>query len=104
MVYKYPIFFIDDLILFAKASLNQVKTIKTCLDVFFVPFRQRVSKEKSRVFFSRNMNHSYARDINSKLCFSITNDLGKYLGIPLHQKRITKATYAYLVEKVCHRL
>lgn len=36
--------------------------------------------------------------------FPLTSDLGKYLGVPLVHKRVTKATYHHLIEKFQQRL
>lgn len=47
--------FADDLIFFAEANLEQVELIQSILDVFCQSSGQKVSKEKSRVFFSNNV-------------------------------------------------
>lgn len=47
--------FADDLTLFAEASMGQVEIIKTILRLFCDSFGQRVSSEKTRVFFSKNV-------------------------------------------------
>ena len=96
--------FANNLILFIKASVNQAEIVKTCLNVFCVAFAQRVSKEKTWVFFFRNLNHNYVKEINSHMGLFITHDLGKHLGIPFHHKRIIKAIYTHLVEKVQNRI
>lgn len=38
------------------------------------------------------------------LGFSRAADLGKYLGMPLHHKRVTKSTYQFLLDKANNRL
>ena len=98
------LFFTDDLVLFVEVSIKQVKIVKICLEVFCATSSQKVNKEKTKMFFSRNVNHNYAKEICNNLGFSSIGDLGKYIGIPLHHRNVTKATYAHLVEKVQNRL
>jgi len=43
--------FIDDLILFSKASLEQVEVIYTCLELFYNSSNRKVSQEKTRIYF-----------------------------------------------------
>ena len=46
------LFFPNDLVLFAKADLKNFIAIKDALDTFCELFGQKISVEKSRVFFS----------------------------------------------------
>ena len=94
------LFFADDLILFAKASISQAKIMTKCLQIFCQSSGQKVSQEKTRVYFSRNINHMRAKEINKKLGFKPTSDLGKYLGVKLHHQRITRSTYNYIIMKI----
>ena len=67
------LFFADDLVLFAKADRKNCMSIKDLSETFCVLFGQKVSAEKSRVFFSLNVS----RDAYEDLC--------RHLGIGLHQ-------------------
>lgn len=96
--------FADDLLLFEGASMDQAETIKDILDSFCASFCQRVSLEKTRVFYSRNVHWDRMRDINNVLGFSSTEDLGKYLGVPILHKKVTRSTFNYVLEKVKSRL
>lgn len=49
------LFFADDLILLAEASLEQVSVVKDCLEMFCKASGQRVNASKTRVFFSHNV-------------------------------------------------
>lgn len=44
------------------------------------------------------------KELCSNLGFSITDDLSKYLGVPLLHKCASKETYSYVVEKVIAKL
>lgn len=53
---------------------------------------------------SPNTSGGVARDICRECGIAMTDDLGKYLGVPLIHKRVTKHTYSHIVEKVQARL
>ena len=84
--------------------MSQVGVIKQCLDTFCSSSGQRVSSEKTRIFFSRNVNHVIREDISREFNFSRTNNLGKYLGVPLIHSRTTTSTYKAILEKTVSRL
>lgn len=44
--------FADDIILFAKGEMSQVEPILKILELFYSSLGQKVSREKTRVFFS----------------------------------------------------
>lgn len=75
------LFFADDLILIAKASLNQVKTIQKCLVIFYGCFGQKVNLSKTKVFGSKNVAANLAKDIGKIFRFQLTENLGSYLGM-----------------------
>ena len=77
------LFFADDLVLFVKASLDQVDIISKVLDNFCLSSGHRISKEKTTVFFSRNTDNHVAQQIGDGFGFKITTDMGKYLGVPI---------------------
>ncbi|KAK0605740.1 hypothetical protein LWI29_030217 [Acer saccharum] len=98
------LFFADDLILFGHASVQQANIMKECLDVFCDLSGQQVSFPKSRVHCSKNVTDHISRALAATCGSPITNDLGNYLGVPLIHGRITKGTYAEIVEKTHKRL
>ena len=77
------LFFADDLIIFAEARLDQVQVIKDCLNAFGGASAQKVNVGKTRVFFSRNINHNIKSQLSHSLGFNMSADLGRYLGVPL---------------------
>ena len=48
--------FADDLVLFAETSLDQVENISACLDIFSDSSGEKVSSEKTKVFFCNIMS------------------------------------------------
>ena len=77
------LFFADDLVLFAKADHKNCVAIRDVLETFCELFEQKVSDEKSQVFFSPNISRETREDLCSTLGFQSTPALGKYLGFPI---------------------
>ncbi|KAH9735402.1 putative ribonuclease H protein [Citrus sinensis] len=73
-------FFADDLLLLAEASCDQAKVLNTVLDVFCTSSGEKM------------------------LGFSVTDNLGRYLGMPLLHSRVFKNTYQGIVDTVERRL
>jgi hypothetical protein len=70
------------------------------LDLFCNSSGQKVSKDKSRVFFSKNVGWHKRRDLSNDLGIQTTDDLGKYLGVPILHKKFSKNTYQFVLDKV----
>lgn len=98
------LFFADDLILFNEASLVQAQVVNSVLNDFCNFSGQKVNANKTKVFFSRNVNHLKKEQICEIMGFGCTSDLGKYLGTPLLHKRVTRGTYQFLLDTVQQRL
>lgn len=96
--------FADDLILFAEASVAQIRVIRRVLERFCVASGQKVSLEKSKIFFSENVHRDLEQLISVESGIKSTKDLGKYLGMPVLRKRINKDTFGEILERVSTRL
>ncbi|XP_061369208.1 uncharacterized protein LOC133312081 [Gastrolobium bilobum] len=44
------------------------------------------------------------RELSNELGFSLTGDLGKYLGVNLHHKRVTKGSFSHIIERVNRKM
>ncbi|KAG7567714.1 Ribonuclease H domain [Arabidopsis thaliana x Arabidopsis arenosa] len=96
--------FADDLILFAEASVSQVRVIRRVLERFCEASGQKISLEKSKIFFSNNVSRDMERLISGESGIGCTRELGKYLGLPILQKRMNKETFGEVLERVSSRL
>ncbi|VVA32958.1 Hypothetical predicted protein, partial [Prunus dulcis] len=67
-------------------------------------FGQTMNFAKSAIFCSPNTCKMVAKEIGAICGSPITENLGKYLGMPLLHSRVTKATYNGLLDKVQSRL
>ncbi|CAN1130010.1 Putative ribonuclease H protein At1g65750 [Linum perenne] len=97
-------FFADDLVLFGEASASQALVINDIFERFCAASGQSVSKEKSRVYFCKNIPQDKASEIVSILGISATRDLGRYLGVPILHGRVTKHTYSYILDRLDRKL
>lgn len=75
-----------------------------CLDQFCLYSRQKVNVEKSKIFFSDNVSAQLAQAISNWSGFTKTNNLGKYMGVPLLHNKVSILIYSYVLEKIQERL
>ena len=80
--------FANDLILFAEATMDQVNVASSCFDFFCGTLGGKVSNDKTRVFFSQNVNWRMKEEISNSMGFQLIDNHGKYLGINLHRKSL----------------
>ncbi|CAL2243105.1 unnamed protein product [Prunus armeniaca] len=98
------LFFADDLILFSEASPKHARIMKSCLDLFCTASGQTVNFSKSVVFCFPNTCKELAKEISTTCGLLLTDNLGKYLGMPILHHPVNKSTYYSIVEKVHNRL
>lgn len=77
------LFFADDLILFGQATATNCMNIISVLELFCNISGQSMNLQKSKLFVSPNIPISEARNLSNSCGVALTEDLGKYLGIPL---------------------
>ncbi|XP_074313583.1 uncharacterized protein LOC141648767 [Silene latifolia] len=98
------LFFADDMVLFAEAAVDQATIITRVLDIFCRASGEKVSLSKSRVFFSSNTRVEVQQAVSSRLGIEITENLGSYLGMPTINGRVTRNTFASIMERFDRRL
>lgn len=96
--------FADDVLLFAEANVEQILLMKNILDLFCRSSGQKVSEEKTHIFFSSNVDSRRRQEICNASSFQITDDLGKYLGVPILHKRVNRRSFQFILDKVDQRL
>jgi hypothetical protein len=96
--------FADDLLLFGEAQEGQMQCVIDVLNTFCGLSGQEVSQEKTSIFFSKNVS----RGVKDKLLrisgFRETDELGRYLGVPLIGQAPRKRDFQYLVDQVAAKL
>jgi hypothetical protein len=73
--------FVDDLLIFAKATLTEACTIKSCLDSYCAWSGQQVNEAKSSILFSKNTLASI-RSIKGIIPFHDSSLSATYLSLP----------------------
>lgn len=76
-------FLSDDLLLIAEASCDQANGIKKVLNTFCKSSGKKVSSQKTKVFFSKNVQQLEMKKIGEMFVFSVTNDLGNFIRMPI---------------------
>ena len=90
------LFFVDDLILFAKATNEIGDVISEVLRDFCLESGQKISCAKSRIYFSPNIGADLKEEICDKLGMFETNNFGKYLGFPLKDKGALRRQFDFV--------
>ncbi|KAL4323598.1 hypothetical protein GQ457_11G002080 [Hibiscus cannabinus] len=81
------------MILFVKASLDQLASIWLVLDGLFHVFGYKINLSKTKMFFSKNIPSATRQSISVGFGFAQIDDIGKYLGFPVPHLRITSTSY-----------
>ncbi|CAN1126042.1 Putative ribonuclease H protein At1g65750 [Linum perenne] len=84
--------------------MRQADIIARCLAVFCSASGQRVSNEKSVLFCSKNTPRTTAVEISDRLGFSLTDNLGRYLGVPILHERTSAQTYQGITDRISNKL
>lgn len=69
--------FADDIILFTEASVEQTHVVRKIMEAFCLSSRQKVSNDKTRIYFSPNTTDRIREEICASLGFLMAEDLGK---------------------------
>ncbi|XVF84679.1 hypothetical protein PTKIN_Ptkin17bG0057000 [Pterospermum kingtungense] len=98
------LFFADDMVLFAEASLKQLQVIMGILNGFCASSGKRVNFQKSQLFVSDNVPLEVASELSSFSGIPLIDDMGRYLGVPSIHGRVTTGLYADIVGRISARL
>lgn len=96
--------FADDLLLFAEASVDQMRIILDSLNSFCEASGQKINPEKTSIVFSKNVTGQEATKIAGYGGFSISENLGRYLGAHIFSGRSSVNRYRFLTDKINSRL
>ena len=96
--------FADDIILFSKVEARGCEAISDVLDKFCRESGQKISLDKSRIYFSPNVRNELKEEISERLGIRETNNIGKYVGFPLKHRGVPRNPYNFIVERVMNKL
>lgn len=92
------LFFADDLIFFAKALATQIEIVKYYLTKFSKAFGQKVNYAMSHIYFSPNITDEEAVSLSMVVGIPRTDNLDRYLGVPLLHQSVCKEIYVDLLD------
>lgn len=98
------IFFTDDNLLFFRANQHEAHTVKGCLTEYCSTSGQAVNYDKSSIIFNTNSSTDMRELV--AVCFGvrITNDFGRYLGLPSVLGCIKSAIFCFIEHRVRERV
>lgn len=97
-------FFVDDLVIFNKAKVDQAYLLKGILKPFCDFFGHKINARKSNMYFSKRVTTHLCVHISQIFGFQEVPNLGIYLRVPLLHERVTRNTFNFVVDKVRHKI
>lgn len=98
------LFFADYLILFGEATEDQTRTILACVERFSRRSGLTINFSKSLIYCSPNTCHRVRRRIGETAGIPVSENMGRYLGIPILQERVSKKTFDYILDSMKKKL
>lgn len=92
--------FADDIIIFFRANVDEVRNIQRCLHLYCKWTSQAFNREKSRCFFSRNVTGIIKANIKSWLGMKDLDKSTKHLGLPFVVGKNKSSTFDKLIMKI----
>lgn len=96
--------FADDLLLFARAKIQDVRAIDGCMKKYMSWSGQKVSTEKSTIHLSRNLDSQEALAISDLLQLQRLPDKAKHLRLPLLIPRSKSVAIEGIKEKLLSKI
>lgn len=96
--------FVDDTLIFLRASLLNFHKIIQILNVYCTASGQEVSMQKSSIFFWANIPEGLWNELLSILGKPHVMDLGNYLGIPTTWGRLKRDALAFVKDRVMAKI
>jgi hypothetical protein len=86
--------FANDLLIFGKASISIVASIKSCLDKYCRWSGQSINASKSSICFSRNTNPTTTEHISNIISYPSITNTPLYLGFPIQMENSKKKSFS----------
>jgi hypothetical protein len=96
--------FIDDLLIFAKATSSEASTIKDCLDSYCNESGQAINTAKSLILFSKNTTASSINSIKSIFPYKATAAIAYYLELPFIIGKSKNETFQSILARVLGKI
>ncbi|MCH82717.1 putative ribonuclease H protein, partial [Trifolium medium] len=96
--------FADDLLLFGEANDRQMTCVIESLNEFCRMSGQEISHSKTSILFSKNVHRDTRHNLVRMSGFRETEQLGKYLGVPLTGRAPKREDFQYIIDQVNDKL
>lgn len=96
------LFFVDDSILFCKASKKEWKKVRRVLNIYELALGQKINNKKSSLFFNSNTSNEARSVVIQAVGGVICGNYDKYLGLPALISRSKYNTFWWL-KKECEK-
>jgi hypothetical protein len=98
------LFFVDDVLLFTKATVTQAQVVKGVLDQFCSMSGLKVSLEKSKFCTSTGVCRQLRDRISSSSQIQATNRFNKYLGFKMFYGRVSRQDFNDIYDRISSKL
>ena len=98
------LFFVDDSLIFCKASLEECDALQKVLRVYEEASGQQLNKVKTSLFFSSNTPTTIKEEIKGRFKAQVIKQHEKYLGLPSLVNRNKRNSFNDIKEKMCKKL
>lgn len=92
--------FVDDILLFNKATNHQALLMMDLVKEFCVESGQIISLDKYVVFFGHRVSQSARWCIQRSMGIRATDNLGKYSRVPICTERVSRQMYHFLIQNI----
>lgn len=96
--------FADDIILFSKIDTLTCETMVEVLEKLCSESSQKISMEKSRIYFAANVSENVKEEVCEKLGIQETHNIGKYQGFLIIHRGASTRKYNFIAERVMNKL
>lgn len=97
-------FFVDDSLVFCKASLSECNSLQWVLQVYEQASCQQLNRAKTSLFFSKNTLGDVQEEIKIRFGAQVIKQHEKYLGFPYLVGRNKQNTFKSIKEKLGKKL
>ena len=98
------LFFVDDSLLFCRASLADLQFIQSILSLYEKASGQKLNREKTTIFFSKAVHGDTKNQLSNFLQVPEVKEYEKYLGLPAVVGRNKTESLNYIKERVWSKL
>jgi len=98
------LFFADDAIFFLDGKTQECQNLASILNQYCIATRQKINRNKSGLFVSKNCPMSLKLNMAGELRVPILDKTGKYLGIPLDWGSSKRDMFAWIHTRVNAKL